>query len=259
MDYQNLCEQVQVIARRAGEYIAEQRATFTYDRVEFKGAHNLVSYVDKQVEAMVVVAIRELLPEAGFITEEGTAAEQGELYRWVIDPLDGTTNFVHGLPPYCVSLALMEGDEVVVGVVYEVTLREMFYAWKDSEAYLNGRKIKVSGVDSLEHALVAVGFSYSALAGTEDFLQKVAFYQMHTDGIRRLGSAATDLVYVACGRADAFTHLGLSPWDVAAAALIAERAGARISDYSGGKNYIFGREIVAATPAIYEEFLKTVR
>ncbi len=258
MNYEELCGKVREIALRAGRYIAAQRETFTFDKVEFKGAHNLVSYVDKQTEQMVIAALRELLPEAGFIAEEGSATYKGERYKWVIDPLDGTTNFVHGLPPYCVSLALMDGDEVVVGVIYEVTLGEMFYAWKDSDAYLNGRKITVSKVDQLENALIAIGFSYSALTGSEGFLDKIAWYQLHTDGIRRLGSAAADLAYFACGRVDAFTHVRLSPWDVAAGALIAERAGAVVTDFSGGRNFIFGGEIVAANPMLYDEFVKTL-
>lgn len=258
-DYKYLCEETCTIARRAGEFIAAERENFSFDKVEFKGAHNLVSYVDKQAETMVVAALRELLPEAGFITEEGTAEYRGERFKWVIDPLDGTTNFVHGLPPYCVSLALMDGDEVVVGVVYEVTLREMFYAWKGSDAYMNGRKISVSSVDSMEHALVAVGFSYSAINNIDGYLDTVASYQLNTDGIRRLGSAAADIVYVACGRFDVFSQINLSPWDVAAGVLIAERAGARITDYTGGSDYIFGRQIVAATPKLYDEFMKTIK
>lgn len=259
LDYKDLCEKTCEIARRAGEFIATERDNFTFDRVEFKGAHNLVSYVDKQTEMMVVEALRELLPEAGFITEEGTAEYNGERYKWVIDPLDGTTNFVHGLPPYCVSLALMDGDEVVVGVVYEVTLREMFYAWKGSDAYLNGKKITVSKVATLENALVAIGFSYSAIKNIDGYLDTVASYQLNTDGIRRLGSAAADMVYVACGRFDAFSQINLSPWDVAAGVLIAKQAGAVVSDYSGGNDYIFGKQMIAATPGVYDEFMKTVK
>lgn len=134
----SVCE----IVREAGEYIARQRETFTFADIEFKGTQNMVSYVDKQTEMMIVSRLRELTPEAGYITEEGTieASEDASL-RWIVDPLDGTTNFIHGLAPYCVSIGLLEDDELVVGVVYEVNLREMFYAWKGSAAYLNGREI----------------------------------------------------------------------------------------------------------------------
>ncbi|MCD8172927.1 MAG: inositol monophosphatase [Alistipes sp.] len=256
-DYGELCKDVCLVAREAGEYIARQREVFSFDRVEFKGAHNLVSYVDKEAEKMIVGRLSALVPEAGYITEEGTAHDNGERLRWVIDPLDGTTNFVHGLPPYCVSIALMDGQEVVIGVVYEVTLREMFYAWRDSPAYLDGKVIRASEVRSMENALIAIGFSHSALRGVPGFLDKVSWYQVNTDGIRRVGSACADLVYVACGRFDAFCQVNLSPWDVAAGAFIARRAGAVVTDNSGGDNYIFGREIVAANPHIHSEFIKT--
>lgn len=257
-DYKEICARTCETARKAGEYIASRRESFSFSDVEFKGAHNLVSYVDKQAEALIVDSLRKILPEAGFITEEGTALSAGERYKWVVDPLDGTTNFVHGLPPYCVSIALMDGEEVVVGVVYEVTLKEMFCAWKGSEAYLDGKPFRASAVGSMEHALIAVGFSYAALEGMPGFLDTIASYQKNTDGIRRLGSATADLVYVACGRLDAFCQIHLAPWDVAAGAFIAQRAGAVVSDNSGGGDFIFGKEIVAAAPGIYGEFMKTI-
>lgn len=258
VDYKKICTQTCEAAKKAGEYIASQRESFSFSDVEFKGAHNLVSYVDKQAEEMIVASLRKILPEAGFITEEGTAVSAGEKYKWIVDPLDGTTNFVHGLPPYCVSIALMEGHEIVVGVVYEVVLKEMFHAWKGSDAYLNGKQCKVSSVGKMEHALIAIGFSYAALEGMPGFLDTLASYQKNTDGIRRIGSATADLVYVACGRVDAFCQIYLAPWDVAAGAFIAQRAGAIVSDNSGGGDFIFGKEIVAATPAIYGEFMKTI-
>ena len=258
-DYQVICKQVCKVARQAGEYIAAQRKHFSFSDVEFKGVHNLVSYVDKESEKMVVAALGEILPGSGFITEEGTASSHGERFQWVIDPLDGTTNFVHGLPPYCVSIALMEEGKVVVGVVYEVTHGELFYAWKGSDAFLNGEKITCSKVDKLENALVAVGFSYATITEVEDFLDVIAYYQRNTDGIRRVGSATVDLVYVACGRVDAFSQVKLSAWDVAAGAFIAQQAGAVVTDYAGGDDFIFGREIVAANPLVYDEFIKTVK
>ena len=145
-----------------------------------------------------------------------------------------------------------------VGVVYEVNLREMFYAWKGSAAYLNGREITVSKTDRMENALIGIGFPYSALGNEDGFIDKMVYYQLHTNGVRRLGSAAADIVYTACGRFDAFTHLKLSPWDVAGGALIAMQAGARVTDYSGGDNFLFGREIIVSNPYIYEEFKQRV-
>ncbi|MCD8072612.1 MAG: inositol monophosphatase, partial [Alistipes sp.] len=202
---------------------------------------------------------RKLIPRAGLITEAGTAGSDGQDLRWFVDPFDGTTNFIHGLPPYCVSIALMRGDRVVVGVVYEVTLGETFYAWEGSPAFLDGRQIEASGVTSLADSLIAVGFSYVSPEPIARSLERIAWYQQNTNGIRRIGSAAADLVWVACGRLDGFFQRNLSPWDVAAGALIAQRAGAVVSDNSGGDDFIFGREIVASNRYIYEDFIKTVR
>lgn len=258
IDYEKLCKEVQEVALKAGQFIAQEHETFSADDIEYKGEQNLVSYVDKEAEVIVVEGLRRLLPEAGFITEEETASHSDERLKWIIDPLDGTTNFVHGLPPYCVSIALMDGEELVVGVVYEVTHREMFYAWKGSDAYLNGEKIEVSNVEKLEDSLIAVGFSHSVADMHPDVLEKFLWYQLNTNGIRRLGSATADLVYVACGRLDGYLQERLSSWDVAAGALIVERAGGRVSDYSGGDDYIFGGEIVATNAKIYDQFLDTI-
>lgn len=258
-DYRELCRQVCDLARETGEWIAARRENFTFADVEFKGDQNMVSYVDKTAEKMIVERLRELTPDAGYITEEGTASARREQRIWIIDPLDGTTNFIHGLPPYCVSIALMEGDELVLGVVYEITLRELFHSWKGGKSYLNGKEITVSAVDKLENALIAVGFSYATINEVDDFLDSIAYFARKTNGFRRIGSATADLVYVACGRFDAFSQVKLSPWDVAAGALIARNAGAVVCDYSGGDNYIFGQEIIASNPYIYPQFKEHVR
>ncbi len=259
MDYRNLCENVCRIAGEAGDFIARQRLTFSFDRVEHKGAQDLVSYVDKETEKMVVKELRELLPEAGFITEEGTVEKAtGQRYKWVIDPLDGTTNFVHGLAPYCVSLALTEDDKPVVGVVYEVTHKECFYAWKDSAAYLNGREIRASTIGTLTDSLIGMGLSHASDDSIPELLRHMDYFLRHTNGVRRLGSAAADLAYVACGRFDGFYQKNLSPWDVAAGALIARQAGARVTDFAGGDNYVFGREIIASNSSIYDSFRQRI-
>ena len=261
MDYRAVCLDVCELAREAGAYIARQRERFTFSDVEFKGAQNLVSYVDKQTERTLVERLKALVPEAEFVTEEGTVSASGGASRlkWIVDPLDGTTNFVHGLSPYCVSIALTEEDEPVVGVVYEVTRDEMFYAWRGSYAYLNGERIVVSQTDRLENSLIAIGFAYGTVSKTDGFIDSLIRFQNTTNGVRRLGSAAADLAYVACGRFDAFFHEGLSPWDVAAGALVAMQAGARVTDYGGGNGYLYGRRIIAATPAVYDEFQKQVK
>lgn len=255
IDYQSVCERVCQTAQRAGIFIAEQRLTFSYDKVEQKGRHDLVSYVDKEAEKMVVADLQQILPEAGFITEEGTIEQaSGQRFRWIIDPLDGTTNFIHGLPPYCVSLALMEGNELVVGVVYEVFSKECFYAWKGSEAYLNGKEIHVSTIGQFENTLTAVGLSHSSKDTIGELLESMRVLLYETSGIRRIGSAAMDLCYVACGRVDGFFQKNLSPWDVAAGALIVERAGGKVTDFKGGNDYVFGKEILATNPLVYNEY-----
>ena len=177
MDYRAVCLDVCELAREAGAYIARQRERFTFSDVEFKGAQNLVSYVDKQTERTLVERLKALVPEAEFVTEEGTVSAAGGASRlkWIVDPLDGTTNFVHGLSPYCVSIALTEEDEPVVGVVYEVTRDEMFYAWRGSYAYLNGERIVVSQTDRLENSLIAIGFAYGTVSKTALAIVSYAF------------------------------------------------------------------------------------
>lgn len=262
-DWKNICSRVREIAREAGDYIATERKRFTVDQVEEKGTFNFVSYVDKGAENIIVEALGELLPEAGFIAEEGSGrVDEGAPYQWIIDPLDGTTNFVHGLPPYAVSIALWDAHarEVVVGVVYEVTLQECFYSWKGAEAaYLNGEPVRVSDVARVEDALVLTGLAYGLDAEVvRHFENSFAYFNRHSHGARRLGSAATDLVYVACGRADAFYQVNLSPWDVAAGAFIVRQAGGRVTDFCGGDDYTFGRSIVTSTPGIWDDIFRLV-
>jgi myo-inositol-1(or 4)-monophosphatase len=250
MDYQALCLSVCVQARAAGKFIANERAHFDLSKVENKGLHDLVSYVDKTSERQLVDSLQNLLPEAGFIVEEGTSTKHGERFNWVIDPLDGTTNFISGVPVYAVSIGLLEADELVLGVVYEIGHDECFYAWKGSKAYLNGEEIHVSTTATISDALLATGFPYSNFEQLDNYLALLKWSITEARGVRRLGSAATDLVYVACGRFDAFFEYDLKPWDVAAGAFIVKQAGGNVFDYSGGNQYIFGGEIIASNPSI---------
>lgn len=254
MNLEKLCTEVCKVAKETGDFLRNERANFSTSSVEVKGLNNFVSYVDKEAEKQIVEKLRKLLPEAGFIAEEGTAENNNEKYRWVIDPLDGTTNFIHGLYPFAASIALMENEEVVIGVVYEVGLDECFYAWKDSKAYCNSKEIQVSDVKSLKDSLVATGFPYTNFDKLQRYFNSMEFILRNSHGARRLGSAATDLAYVACGRCEAFYEYALSPWDVAAGVLIVERAGGKVSDFSSGKNYIFGRELVASNANTFKEF-----
>jgi myo-inositol-1(or 4)-monophosphatase len=258
-DFKKLCEDVCLIAKQTGTFIKGEREKFTVDRIETKSKNDFVSYVDKTSEVLIIKELSELLPESGFIAEEGTSTKKGEDYNWIIDPLDGTTNFIHGIPCYSVSIALMHKQELVLGVIYEINLDECFYAWKGSKAYLNGNEIRVSEAPKLADTLIATGFPYYDYSRMDEYIELFKHFMQHTHGLRRLGSAATDLAYVACGRFDGFYEYCLQPWDVAAGAFIVQQAGGKVTDFKGEDNYIFGREIVAGNSACFDEFLNTVK
>lgn len=258
MILQIITEQVIEAAKSAGKFALTERANFLQRSVEVKGEHNFVSYVDKTCEKMLVEALAKVVPNAGFIAEEGTGTPQPGGLNWVIDPLDGTTNYIHGLSPYAVSVALMDGSNVLVGVVYEPCLDECFWANAESAAYRNADVIKVSDVAKVNDSLVCTGFPYYDYSRIDQLLKSLDYFMRNSHGMRRLGSAATDLVYVASGRFDAFYEYGLNPWDVAAGALIVERAGGKVCDYSKGNNFIFGGEIVATNQNIHTEFVDVV-
>ena len=257
--YKKLCLQTCEIARTSGKIMAEERKSFDASKIENKGMHDLVSYVDKESEKRIIAELQKLLPESGFIAEEGTNDTRGERFNWVIDPLDGTTNFIQGVPIYCVSIGLLDGDELVVGVVYEVGRDECFYAWKDGGAFLNGEKISVSDRSDIHDALLATGFPYSDFSRIEEYTEFLKWAMKNARGVRRLGSAAADLAYVACGRFDAFWEYDLKPWDVASGALLVKEAGGMVSDYSGDSNYLFDREIIASNSLINSTILEKIK
>ncbi|MEN8119280.1 MAG: inositol monophosphatase family protein [Bacteroidota bacterium] len=259
MDLQNLCAEAKEIIKETGAYISTEAKQFTSDAVESKGKHDFVSFVDKTAEKQLVNGLKKLVPEAGFIAEEQTETYQAEQYNWVIDPLDGTTNFIHGLMPYAISVALMQKEEVILGIIYEISRDEMFYAWKGSKAYLNGKEISVTNANKVSDSLIATGFPYYDYDRLPQFMKSLDFFMRNSHGLRRLGSAATDLAYVACGRFDAFYEYSLSPWDVAAGVLIVQQAGGKVSDFNGSGNYIFGKEIIATNNNIFNEFLKDIK
>jgi myo-inositol-1(or 4)-monophosphatase len=214
--------------------------------------------VDKEAEEMIISQLKELLPGSGFIAEESENQRAGT-YNWIIDPLDGTTNFIHGLPPFSVSIALMEKEETVAGVVYEINLDEIFTAWKNGPARLNGKEITVSAHAKLDKSLVATGFPYKDFSLMAQYMALLDDMMRNSRGVRRLGSAAVDLAYVACGRFDMFYEYGLNPWDVAAGAFIVQQAGGKVSDFSDGGTYLFGDEILATNQNVHDESLKMIR
>lgn len=253
---QKVSEVVQ-ITKHIGYYIFEEAQKFSHEKIEFKGKNDLVSYVDKEAEKKFVNSLHDILPEAGFIAEEGTSTKKGERYNWVIDPVDGTTNFTHGLPIYSSSIALMEGEEVLLGVVNDITKDQCYFATRDSKAYRDGDEINVSPVKDLNMGLISTGYPYSAIDKLPVFFEIFNELMRDTHGVRRLGSAALDLVYVACGYFEGFFEFKLSPWDMAAGALIVERAGGKVTDFKGGDNVIFGQQIVAGC-AVQPQLLEIV-
>ena len=248
---------IKVIKEVAG-FIRDEARDFNKKKVEHKGFNDLVSYVDKQAEKLLVEGLTEVMPDAGFITEEGTSSKEGEEYNWIIDPLDGTTNFVHGIPTYSVSVALQKNDEIILGIVYEINHDECFHAVAGGPAYLNEQKIEVSQDVNLSASLIATGFPYNNFDKVDGYLAILKNIMQKSHGLRRIGSAAVDLAYVACGRFEGFFEYNLNAWDVAAGAFIVQQAGGTVSTFNNEKNYIFGREILAAAPKVHAELLQTI-
>ncbi|WP_400192845.1 inositol monophosphatase family protein [Hymenobacter sp. B81] len=260
MDFNQLSLQVADVARRAGAFIRQEAARFDRGRVESKGVHDLVSYVDQESERIVVAGLRELLPAAGFITEEGTAGapQRGEEFTWIIDPLDGTTNFIHGLPCYSVSIALLQGAELVVGVVYEVNLDECFRAVRGGGAFCNERPLRVSEATELNTSLVATGFPFSNFAKIDTYLPILKEFMRRTNGVRRVGSAAVDLAWVAAGRFEGYFEFNINSYDVAAGVLLVREAGGRVTQFLEDGDPVFNREIVASNGAVHAEMQEII-
>jgi myo-inositol-1(or 4)-monophosphatase len=256
MNIESICHCVCDLSRQVGKRIRSEVTKLTSEHLEVKGLHNYVTYVDKMSEQMLAEGLGELLPEAGFLAEEGTVTKHSDRLIWVIDPLDGTTNFIHSLPIYSISIALMDREELLLGVVYEINQEECFYAWKDGPAFMNGNIIHVSDTTELNNSLLATGFPYTDYGRMEDYLRLLGFLLKESRGLRRFGSAAVDMAYVACGRFDGFYEYGLNPWDVAAGALIVSQAGGKVSDFSGNENFIYGKEIIASNDYLHN-FLRS--
>ena len=264
MDLEILCKQVVAETRCVGAFIKAEGQKFDVSKIEHKGFNDLVSYVDKEAEKQLVEALKKLLPEAGFITEEETEERQQQEYTWIIDPLDGTTNFMHGLPVFSISIALMrqplmQKREIVLGVVYEINFDEAFYAWKNGGAFLNDKPIKVSKAEKLADSLIATGFPYTEFGRTSDYLKMLGCFMAKSHGVRRLGSAAVDLAYVACGRFEGFFEFNLNAWDVAGGSIIVQEAGGSVSTFSGDGDPVFDREICATNATIHKEMLGLIQ
>lgn len=231
---------------QTGQFIKEEKGKIRDTEVDTKSHNSFVTYVDTKAEEMLVTGLKDLIPGSAFIAEEGTAGEHDSDWRWIVDPLDGTTNYIHDIYPVAVSVALQYKQKTVAGVVYEIGQEEMFYAFEGEKPQMNEKPIAVSPHKNLTDSLVATGFPYYDYKRLPGYMDVLNYFMQQTRGIRRLGSAATDLVYVACGRFDMFFEYSLSPWDVAAGAYIVEQAGGIVQDFNAGENYIFGKEIIAS-------------
>ncbi len=243
------------LIRKTGLWMLEQRVK-PMD-IEIKTPNNLVSYVDKESEKKLVEGLSVLFPEAGFIAEEGTG-EKADVWNWVIDPLDGTTNFLHGVPIWCISVALCYNKKAVIGIIYDPNQDQCFHAVKGNGTYLNDTPIKISSQTSLRDALLVTGFPYDDFGREDQYISLFRALMKNTRGIRRLGSAALDLAWVACGRFEAFYEYGLNPWDVAAGVVIIEEAGGTVTGFHDG-DPIFDEDILASNSYIHKELRKIIQ
>ncbi len=254
-----LSESAEVV-RETGQWILQQSSQFTSSDIIYKGTSDLVSFVDQQAEAKLKLGLSAIFPEAQFIAEETSSnyAEVGDGYYWVIDPLDGTTNFLHKLPVFAVSVGLIYQKQPILGLIYEPNRDELFTAAKGNGAHLNGKPINVSPENSLSKSLLATGFPYYDFSYQDRYLDLLKELMRSSHGLRRMGAAAIDLAYTACGRFEGFFEANLKPWDVAAGKIIIEEAGGTVTNFSGGQDVIFTGEIIGAGP-IFSEFLGTLQ
>ncbi len=245
------------LVSETANFISTESKSFDPDKIELKSFNNLVSYVDKTSEELLIKGLSKIVPGCGILAEESQEESFRAEYTWIIDPLDGTTNFVHNLPVFAISVALMHHNEIVLGVVHEVNSDNCFTAIDGQGAFCNNQEIKVSEIDRLDQSLIATGFPYDNFDELNSYLKILQDFMTKTHGIRRLGSAAVDLCYVANGTFEGFFEYNLNAWDVAAGALIVKEAGGSVTDFDNGNDFIFGRQIVAAGP-VHSEMLKVI-
>jgi myo-inositol-1(or 4)-monophosphatase len=246
-------------ARRAGSFI--NRATNDLDKltVEQKAQNDFVSEVDRAAEQAIIEVLKDAYPQHSILAEESGLSETLSEYQWIIDPLDGTTNFLHGFPQYCVSIALSVKGVVNHGVIFDPTRNDLFTASKGGGAFLNDRRIRVSKTLQLKDSLIGTGFPYKEFSQFDRYIGMFKEVTQKSAGVRRPGAAALDLAYLACGRYDGFWEMGLSPWDVAAGGLMIKEAGGLITDFSGEEGFMDNGNVVAATPKVFPALLKIIQ
>jgi myo-inositol-1(or 4)-monophosphatase len=247
-------------ARRAGSIINRAALDRSALEIRAKGQNDFVTQVDRAAEAAIIEILRKAYPDHAVLGEEsGDLAVANAEYRWIIDPLDGTTNFIHGFPQYCVSIALQHRGSTAHGVVYDPSRNELFTASKGAGAFLDDRRMRVSKCAQLKDALVGTGFPFREQARLTVYMRQLRTVMASASGVRRAGAAALDLAYVACGRMDAFWEMGLSSWDMAAGALMIQEAGGLVGNLAGEDGYLDKGEIAAATPRVFPQLLAALK
>jgi myo-inositol-1(or 4)-monophosphatase len=245
-------------ARRAGKVILRHLERLDRLAIETKGRNDFVSQVDRQAEDEIIEVVRRAYPNHAILAEE-SGQSAGDDYLWIIDPLDGTTNFLHGYPQFAVSIALHFRQRPYQAVVFDPLRDELFVASRGVGAKLNDRRIRVSTVAHMENALLGTGFPFKCMDYLDAWIETFRILLPRTSGVRRAGSAALDLAHVACGRLDGFWEFGLSPWDMAAGCLLIEEAGGLVSDFAGGQDFLAGGNVVAGNPKIHPQLLQLLK
>lgn len=255
MDLNNILSQVVELSKGVGAFIAGELGKVTQSQVIEKEINSLVSYVDQEAERKLVKGLSAILPNSSFITEEKTTEEVEADYIWIIDPLDGTNNFLNGIPHFAISIALCSRESIVLAVVVDVMRNDFYTAIKGQGSYLNGHRLGVSSTHKISDALLATGFLYSNDYDNKHIMMILSHIMLHSRGVRRFGAAALDLAYVAAGRFTAYYENSLHIWDVAAGNLLVEEAGGQVSDWSGGKGYLDGSEVLASNGHLHQDLM----
>jgi myo-inositol-1(or 4)-monophosphatase len=246
-------------ARRAGNVINRASLDLGQLTIGVKQQNDFVTEVDRAAEATIIETLREVYPSHAILAEESGLSEQTSEFQWIIDPLDGTTNFIHGFPQYAISIALAHKGVLTQAVVYDPNRNELFTASKGGGAFLNDKRIRVSKCVKLEESLLGTGFPYRMFDHVDTYLAIFKEMTKRSAGVRRPGAASLDLAWVACGRIDGFWEFGLSPWDMAAGALLILEAGGLVSDLAGDSNYLQTGNIIGGTPKVFNQLLQTIQ
>lgn len=246
-------------ALEAGQFLKESVGQVLQVERKLGQETNLVTQIDKKAEEIIISKIKRRYPDHDFLAEESGSHKKQSEYRWIIDPLDGTLNFTHGVPLFSVSIGVERQGEIIAGVVYEPNLGELFTAEKGKGAFLNKKRIHVSKVDTLIESMVVTGFPYTIQQNPDNAVQHFVNVLMKAQGVRRLGSAAVDLCYVACGRFEGFWEVSLNAWDMAAGVLMVEEAGGRFTDFRGAPSTIYTKQILATNGLVHEKLVEVLR